>query len=277
MHAACPWLVVWDDHEVQNDYVGMSAGDSGPTVIDFAARSAAAYQAFYEHMPLPASVLTRSPQGLSTGADLRIRTPLRCGRLAQLLLLDARQYKDEQACRGAGRASGTMNPAACTTLDDPKRTMLGLPQEARLAAQLGHSTSRWNVIGQPSLFGQRNSRSKAEPLFWTDGWDGCLAARRRLTEALRQPSATNPVVLGGDVHENWVGHIKRDYDDPASANVGVEFCGTSITSRSYNPEVGAAAWRAANSAFRVCRYRIARLRAGGLHACTAEDDLARGR
>ena len=51
MHAACPWLVTWDDHEVQNDYAGVSPGYSGPPVVDFAARRAAAYQAFYEHMP----------------------------------------------------------------------------------------------------------------------------------------------------------------------------------------------------------------------------------
>src|SRR3954451_9255766 len=52
MHAACPWLVTWDDHEVQNDYAGGVAGSNGPDVEDFAARRAAAYQAFYEHMPL---------------------------------------------------------------------------------------------------------------------------------------------------------------------------------------------------------------------------------
>ena len=38
--------------------------------------------------------------------------------------------------------------------------------------------------------------------------------------------------LGGDVHENWVGHVKQDYAKPGSPAVGVEFCGTSISSRS---------------------------------------------
>jgi alkaline phosphatase D len=42
----------------------------------------------------------------------------------------------------------------------------------------------------------------------------------------------NPVFLGGDVHENWVGHVKADYSNPTSVSIGVEFCGTSITSRS---------------------------------------------
>ena len=71
MHAACPWLMTWDDHEVQNDYAGLHEG-SGVlgmgSVPDFAARRAAAYQAYYEHMPLRASVLTRSLAGLARGA-----------------------------------------------------------------------------------------------------------------------------------------------------------------------------------------------------------------
>jgi alkaline phosphatase D len=60
MHAACPWLVTWDDHEVQNDYAGASPGNSGPPVADFRGQARGAYQAFYEHMPVRASVLTRA-------------------------------------------------------------------------------------------------------------------------------------------------------------------------------------------------------------------------
>ena len=67
---------------------------------------------------------------------------------------------------------------------------------------------------------------------WNDGWDGYSAARGRLTEALQRHQPANPVLLGGDVHENWVGHVKADYNRPDSAALGVEFCGTSITSRS---------------------------------------------
>jgi alkaline phosphatase D len=71
---------------------------------------------------------------------------------------------------------------------------------------------------------------------WTDGWDGYPAARTRLVEALQRSRAANPVLLGGDVHENWVGHVKADYARPESGPVGVEFCGTSITSRTTRPE-----------------------------------------
>src|SRR5207244_8996096 len=69
MHAACPWLVTWDDHEVQNDYAGLVEGENGPAVSDFAARRAAAYQAFYEHMPVRVSALTQAMAGLAKGAE----------------------------------------------------------------------------------------------------------------------------------------------------------------------------------------------------------------
>jgi alkaline phosphatase D len=80
--------------------------------------------------------------------------------------------------------------------------------------------------------GQRDFHRGPGQTLWNDGWDGYAAARTRLTNALQKHAVANPVLLGGDVHENWVGHIKADYADAASASVGTEFCGTSITSRS---------------------------------------------
>jgi len=236
MHAACPWLVTWDDHEVQNDYAGMSPGYSGPPVADFAARRAAAYQAFYEHMPLRASVLTRAVAGLAGGAEMRIYQRLPYGRLASLYMLDARQYKDAQACTREGRAgSSTLNPASCPAWKDPARSMLGMQQESWLDAEWGSAASKtagWNLVGQQSLFGQRDFRPGPGQVLWNDGWDGYAPARKRFTDSLRRHAVANPVLLGGDVHENWVGHIKADYADAASAAVGTEFCGTSISSRS---------------------------------------------
>jgi alkaline phosphatase D len=234
MHAACPWLVTWDDHEVQNDYAGLQVGQGGPAVIDFAARRAAAYQAFYEHMPLRASVLTRAFAGLASGAEMRIHGQLSWGRLASLMLLDARQYKSPQACTPEGRpGSAIVEPQSCAAWADPARSLLGDAQEQWLNQTLASqgSSHGWNFIGQQSLFGQRDFRSGAGQRLWNDGWDGYAPARRRLTDALQQHRVANPVFLGGDVHENWVGHVLADYADPASAGVGVEFCGTSITSR----------------------------------------------
>jgi len=237
MHQACPWLFTWDDHEVQNDYAGEQEGNAGPAVPDFPRRRAAAYQAWYEHTPVPASVLTRALEGLASGHGLRIYGERRYGRLAQLLLLDGRQYRSPQACTPGGRfGSGTVNPLDCAALADPARTMLGAEQEQWLAGRLGAGGATWSVIGQGTLFGPRDFVPGPGTLLWNDGWDGYPAARRRLVDALRQAKAANPVLLGGDVHENWVGHVKADYARPDSASVGVEFCGTSITSRTSDPE-----------------------------------------
>lgn len=236
MHAACPWLVTWDDHEVQNDYAGLTLGENGPEVPDFAARRSAAYQAFYEHMPVRASVLTRAAQGLASGAEMRIYSRVQYGKLASLTLLDARQYKSPQVCtRDGKRGSSMVNPANCPTWNDPARSMLGADQERWLDAAWGSLEGKsvsWNIVGQQSLIGQRDWKVGPEQSFWNDGWDGYSAARTRLTDAARKNSVANLVVLGGDVHENWVGQVKADYSQASSAAVGVEFCGTSITSRS---------------------------------------------
>ena len=75
MHAACPWLMTWDDHEVHNDYAGLQAGVFGPEVPNFVARRAAAYQAYYEHMPLRSSVLTHALAGLARGSSCGSTVP----------------------------------------------------------------------------------------------------------------------------------------------------------------------------------------------------------
>jgi alkaline phosphatase D len=233
MHAACPWIVTWDDHEVQNDYAGLVAGDSGPSVANFAARRAAAYQAFYEHMPLHASALARAIAGLAEGAELKLHSRLRFGRLANLFVLDGRQYRDPQVCARDGKpGSSYVDPATCAAWDDPSRSLLGAAQERWLDDSLGKGAAAWNVIGQQTLFGQRDVRPGPERFLWNDGWDGYSAARGRLTQSLLKHKVANPVFFGGDVHENWVGHVKADYSRPESAAIGVEFCGTSITSRS---------------------------------------------
>jgi alkaline phosphatase D len=110
--------------------------------------------------------------------------------------------------------------------------LLGAAQEQWLDGALAASGAGWMVLGQQTLFGRRDARAGPGELLWNDGWDGYDAARRRLTRSIQRHRVANPVFLGGDVHENWVGHVKADYAQPDSAVVGVEFCGTSITSRS---------------------------------------------
>ncbi|MES3003946.1 MAG: alkaline phosphatase D family protein [Pseudomonadota bacterium] len=233
MHAACPWVVTWDDHEVQNDYAGVTAGNSGPAVPDFAARRAAAYQAFYEHMPVRASALTRAVAGLQAGAEVRLYSHQRLGRLGSLIVLDDRQYRGAQACSPGGRlGSATLDPATCAAWDDPARTLLGAAQEAWVDGAFAQANTGWTVVAQQTLFGRRDFKAGPGQSLWNDGWDGYAAARGRFSQSLQKNRVANPVLLGGDVHENWVGHVKADYDRADSATIGVELCGTSISSRS---------------------------------------------
>lgn len=250
MHAHCPWLMTWDDHEVQNDYAGLQAGASSGDLSDptqFTARRAMAYQAWYEHMPVRVSVMTQALAGLDRGAEMRIYSRVPFGQLATLYLLDARQYKDPQPCAKDGKlGSNTFNPLTCAEWASPQRSLLGAQQERWLSDEFKRANdakdtnasapqrARWTVLGQQTLFGQRDFKPGPEQTLWNDGWDGYPAARKRLTDALATSAVANPVLLGGDVHENWVGHVKADYANPQSENVGVEFCGTSITSRSSN-------------------------------------------
>ncbi|MDQ6881024.1 MAG: alkaline phosphatase D family protein, partial [Pseudomonadota bacterium] len=187
MHAACPWIVTWDDHEVQNDYAGLQAGDSGPAVADFRARRAAAYQAFYEHMPVRATALTQALAGLAPGAEMRVYSQYRFGRLATVRLLDTRQYRDPQACTPGGKlGSGFVDPLACPAWEDPARTMLGAAQERWLDQSLSVADAGWSIIAQQTLFGARDLQPAAGRSFWNDGWDGYAVARSRLTRSLER-------------------------------------------------------------------------------------------
>jgi alkaline phosphatase D len=231
IHAYCPWLVTWDDHEVQNDYAGTQEGSQGPS-MNFVKRRAGAYQAFYEHMPLRASVLINGMNGLETGAEMRIYDNYRIGRLLNISMLDTRQYRSPQACTPDNKfGSGAIFPAKCESLQSESRTMLGVAQEHWLQTQIeGAKDQVWTLIAQSTLFGPRIYQTRDGSKVWNDGWDGYPAARKRLTDLFLKYQVPNPVILGGDVHENWVGYIKEDYNSPSSKNIGVEFCGTSISS-----------------------------------------------
>ena len=84
--------------------------------------------------------------------------------------------------------------------------------------------------GQQTAFGQRNFKTGPQLSMSNDGWDGYAPARSRFLASMQRHQLANPVLLGGDVHANWVGHVKADYARPESAAIGVEFCGTSISS-----------------------------------------------
>ncbi|MDQ6684441.1 MAG: alkaline phosphatase D family protein [Pseudomonadota bacterium] len=227
-HAALPWLLVWDDHEVENDYAGMQG-----TLLeqDFAARRAAAYRAYWEHMPFAKA---QRP----VGPDMRIVGRLDWGRLARIHLLDDRQYRDVQACPRPGRGgSNTVPLADCPGLLDPARSLLGSEQERWLAD--GWDLQRpWNLLAQQTLMARFSwtDTARGGATYWTDGWDGYPHARRRLLDAVAAKQVPGVVVLGGDVHSHYVADLKADFDDPASPTLASEFCATSITSLSLAQE-----------------------------------------
>ena len=138
--------------------------------------------------------------------------------------LDTRQYRTDQPC-------GDGLKARCAAALSPNATLTGPSQETWLLDGLGSSPARWNVIAQQVVMSQYDHRSGEGGLFNMDAWDGYVAARNRVLGYLLNNKPSNPVVITGDVHSNWVSDLKADFRDEASATVGTEFVGTSITSR----------------------------------------------
>jgi alkaline phosphatase D len=213
-HAMFPWIVTWDDHEVDNNYAA-DVPEDGMQRERFLERRANGYQAYYEHMPLRRSSL---PQGSS----LQLYRRLAFGDLAEFSVLDTRQYRSDQPC-------GEGNKPQCAGALSPQQTMLGGEQERWFLDGLQSSQRRWNVIAQQVLMAKID-RGTGEPLFSMDQWSGYEVARARILDFLHERRIANPVVITGDIHSNWVADLKLDFADPESATVGSEFVGTSITS-----------------------------------------------
>ncbi|GAA0896837.1 alkaline phosphatase D family protein [Virgisporangium ochraceum] len=207
-HLVAPWLVVPDDHEVENNVAGASRFDTDPalTAAAWAARRTAAYRAYYENMPLrPAAPLYRR---------------VRWGTLATFHMLDTRQFRDRQACGNGWKVCGDADAAA--------RTMTGAAQEAWLLDGLGKRYGTWDVIGQQVFFArQQNARGASN----MDTWDGYRASRARIQQGWVDRRVRNPVVLTGDVHTAWANDLKADYADGRSKTIGTELVCTSVTSR----------------------------------------------
>jgi len=220
-HAAFPFVCTWDDHEVDNDYADQkSEGFDNPAV--FLQRRAAAYQAYYEHLPLHPSSQPRGP-------EMGLYRRFTFGDLAEFSVLDTRQYRNDQACATKDRGGGQL-VTNCQERLNPNRTLLGDRQERWLFNGLGRSQARWNVIAQQYLMAELKQKLGPREAYWTDGWDGYAANRSRILEFIQQRRPTNPVVIGGDIHSFWVSDLKPDFRDPASPVVASEFVGTSISS-----------------------------------------------
>jgi alkaline phosphatase D len=228
LHAEAPALVTWDDHEVQDDYAD-KWGKFFDDPAQFLIRRAAAYRAFYEHMPVR-PILSR-PEG----PVMRIYDRFRFGDLIDISMIDGRQYRSREACYAPPNKGGTHleSNESCTERRDEGRTMLGFAQEAWLHSNLAHSKARWNLIAQDVLMAQLGIRQDGGFGFSTDDWDGYPANRTRLLKRIHESQVANPVVIGGDSHSFFANDLRLDFDDPSSAIVATEFVGTSISS--YGP------------------------------------------
>ncbi|GAA3883543.1 alkaline phosphatase D family protein [Saccharothrix violaceirubra] len=210
-HAIAPWAVVWDDHEVENNYANLVRNDSSPAG-DFRARRAAAYKAYWEHMPL------RSAQA-PVAENMQLYRRVRWGNLATFHLLDTRQYRDDQAC-----GDGTK---VCPEADSPTRTLTGAAQEAWLLDGLRQKLGTWDFLGQQVFFAQK--LASADGAKSMDSWDGYTANRDRLQRGWDAAGLRNTVVLTGDVHRSWASNLMLDYD-AQDRIVGTELVTTSVTS-----------------------------------------------
>ncbi|HEX5612110.1 MAG TPA: alkaline phosphatase D family protein, partial [Burkholderiales bacterium] len=226
----CPWILTWDDHEVLNDYADDRPIDGRMSKEEFLARRAAAYRAYYEHMPLPERMRPDGP-------NMRIYTQLGWGALARFFVLDDRQYRSYHACQPPGRrGAGGVDVAECTRLAAPTRSILGRAQERWLEGALADSRATWNVLAQQTRIAQMDELPGPGRRAWTDSWDGYPAARKRLLDFLHERRIANPVTIGGDIHSFNVNDLKLDFDDPSSPTVASEFVGTSITSQGWAQE-----------------------------------------
>ncbi len=211
-HAAFPWMLTWDDHEVLNNYADLEI-PRVDSVEEAKALRAAAYQAYYEHMPL------RIPQP-DQSHEMQIYRSARFGDLVTFFVLDGRQYRSDQPCDGnAG--------LACDEIYDDDRTMLGEAQRDWLTGGLRASETTWNAIVQQTVFASLNlGGGVVNP----DQWDGYAVERQRLLSVFAEEGVQNVVVHTGDIHAAVFAtlHRKANYFD--TEIVGVEFVTTSISS-----------------------------------------------
>jgi len=221
-HAACSWFVMWDDHEVENNYAGTQSEDV--TVPDdvFRTRRDAAYRAWWEHMP----VRMPAPEA---GKDYITYRQAVIGNLAELTMLDERQYRSDQAC---GDVTLSLDPA-CAESGDTSRTMLGTEQEQWFAQNFGSHGATWAILGNQVVLADLTFSGA---ILNYDQWDGYPWSRYRLLETVAHAAVANFVVLTGDIH--LTGAV--DLRDPDGNVIGAELVTTSVSSAgNVDPSAGA--------------------------------------
>ncbi|MFE6267675.1 alkaline phosphatase D family protein [Streptomyces goshikiensis] len=224
LHAAHAIIAIWDDHEFANDaWAGGAENHTPGAEGEWAARAAAAKQAYFEWMPVRPSV---------AGTVYR---RLQFGTLADLHLLDLRSFRSQQAKVGSG------------SVDDPERTITGRAQLDWLKSGLASSNATWKLVGtsvmiSPVAFGSLPAHL-LKPLtkllglpeggiaINVDQWDGYTDDRKELLGHLKDRNIKNTVFLTGDIHMAWANDVPVNMATyPGSGTAATEFVVTSVTS-----------------------------------------------
>ncbi|HEY4305293.1 MAG TPA: alkaline phosphatase D family protein [Gemmatimonadaceae bacterium] len=216
-HARCPWLMITDDHEVDNNYADLISENDVEPVEWMRNRRAAAYQAWWEHQPV------RTPRA-NSWADLVQMRRVEWGDMARIHLLDGRQHRSNQAC-GDGRQE-----VPCGEWGDAKRTMLGAEQEQWLTQGLAESTQHWQILANQVMLAPVDLSEGPKRTFDMDQWGGYPAASARLVAAIAKHAPNRTVTVSGDIHSNWVNELHDGFASDEKPIVGAEFVGTSISS-----------------------------------------------
>lgn len=231
-HAAAPWWVMWDDHEITDNYWSGGGGlfDSAGGPIE--PRRVAAYQAWWEHQPVR---LAAPADGL-----LDVHRSAVIGDLADLILIDTRQHADEPPCRDSSVLDFGLD---CEARNNPDLSLLGADQEAWLLDELSAASATWTVLMTPVMFSGIDGRDDADepgPGLYLESWDGYPAARQRIADALR--AKPSPMVVSGDFHASIALDCGPGFGDapicPEFLAPGISsFASGSGISRDLNPHV----------------------------------------
>lgn len=212
-HANVPFYCVIDNHD--------AIEDNDPSLYR---QRAAAYQAWYEHMPVRGFSL-RAPN------QMRMHRRIQIGQLAQICLLDTRQYRDtKELCRdNLDKAVGFGNyRERCDDIFEEQRSMLGSQQEAWLYRSLRDNRCAWNVIASSGPVLPYRIDVDNEPFGYIGAWDAYPANRRRLIEAVNQAKTGRAVILSGDLHSFWA-MDGRKVDQSSERMPAIEFVCSSLS------------------------------------------------
>ncbi len=242
MHAAHPFLAFWDDHETTNNPWTGGAGNHTPeTEGDWIARRDASMQVYFEWMPI------RDP-GPGQALHEYWRT-YAFGDLASLITLETRHTaRDEQPPSpdyAAFKTREDRDRYVEEVLGDPSRRMLSPDVEEHVRTSLAASIESgqvWRVIGTaspmarfflPDVVAAGIPRDAIPPAaeymvetgrwnlpWYSDTWDGYMAAREDFYALARDAGAQDLLVLTGDTHNFFANELFNAAGEPVGVEIG---------------------------------------------------------